>query len=263
MSISYPKKEYYTMDDLLEVIKLLRSPEGCPWDRVQTHDSIRSNFIEETYEAVEAIDNNDMVELREELGDVLMQILLHASMEEEKGVFTFSDVANDLCQKLIIRHPHVFGDVSAKNEDEALQSWDAAKRKTKNTDMQTDLLRHVPKSLPALMVSEKVQSRARRVGFDYEDVSGAYSALENEIAELKNADNKENIEEELGDVLFSIVNVSRFLEVDAEKALLRSTEKFIRRFEGVEKLAHERNINMSESTIQELDELWNEVKENE
>ena len=263
MSLYYPKKERYSTEDLIEITRLLRSPNGCPWDKEQTHDSIRSNLLEETHEAIEAIDNNDMNLLREELGDVLLQIALHAVMEEEVKGFTFEDVVDELCKKLLIRHPHVFGDVSASSPEEALQSWDAAKRKTKNAN-QTDLLRHVPKTLPSLMRAEKVQSRARRVGFDWEDISGAWQALENEIQELDEATkqgNLEHMEEELGDVLFLVVNVSRFLHVDPERALSRSTEKFVKRFEKVEKLAHERGIDMTKAPIEELDALWNEVKE--
>lgn len=263
MSIEFTEKDHYSMDDLLEVVRLLRSPDGCPWDRVQTHDSIRTNFLEEVHEAIEAIDNKDMPGLREELGDVLLQILLHCSMEEETGVFSFDDVVNELCQKLVVRHPHVFGDVKAGNEAEALQSWDAAKRKTKNKE-QSDLLKHVPKTLPSLMLAEKVQSRAKRVGFDWDDVSGAWDALDSEIKELKDACNTGNVdqmEDELGDVLFSVVNVSRFLNVDAERALSRSTEKFVNRFTQVEKLAHERDMDMLKASIDELDALWNEIKQ--
>lgn len=263
MSIEFTEKEYYSMDDLLEIVQLLRSPEGCPWDRVQTHESIRTNFLEETHEVLEAIDTKNVAGLREELGDVLLQILLHSIMEEEQHHFSYHDVVDELAKKLVIRHPHVFGNVIASNEDEALQSWDAIKRKTKNTDKQSDLLRHVPKSLPSLMRAEKVQNRARRVGFDWDSIDGAWDALSSEIVELKEAISQNeinHIEEELGDVLFSVVNVSRFLNLDSEKALLGSVEKFVSRFTKVEQLAKEKNIDMINASMTQLDELWEEAK---
>ena len=266
MSVDFPKKDKYSMDDFLKIVKILRSPGGCPWDREQTHDSIRNNFIEETYEAVEAIDTKNKDDLKEELGDVLLQIALHAEMEDEIGSFSFDDIVDGICKKLIIRHPHVFADVEASDAKQALQNWDAIKRATKKTENQADLLRHLPKSLPTLYRACKVQERAKRVGFDWDDVSGAWNALESEVEELKAATQKQDqnsIDEELGDVLFSVVNVSRFLQVDPDKALSDSTEKFVRRFAAVEQLARERGINMIESTIEELDELWKEVKKHE
>ncbi len=263
MSLSYPKKEKYSIDDLLAIMRDLRSPEGCPWDKEQTHESIRQNFLEETHEVIEAIDNGDVNGLREELGDVLMQVVFHAIMEEEQQRFTFDDVVDELCKKLIVRHPHVFGDVKATNEAEALKSWDAMKRATKKTNAQSDLLKNVPKTLPALMQAEKVQDRARRVGFDYDGVDDALETLDSEVSELRAeivSGTKQTQEDELGDVLFSVVNVARFLHIEPEFALGKSVEKFVRRFSALDGLAAERGIDVPAASLDTLNELWDEVK---
>lgn len=263
MSLSYPEKETYAVEDLLAIMRALRSPEGCPWDKVQTHESIRQNFLEETHEAIEAIDKGDTAGLREELGDVLMQVVFHSIMEEEVSHFTFDDVVDELCKKLLVRHPHVFGDVQASNEAEALKSWDAMKRATKKTNAQSDLLKNVPKTLPSLMRAEKVQDRARRVGFDYDGVEDALGALDGEVAELRAeivSGTKESREDELGDVLFSVVNVARFLEIEPEFALGKSVEKFVRRFSALDALAAARGIDVPAASLDTLNALWDEVK---
>ena len=263
MAVSFEFREKYTISDLLEIMRLLRTPEGCPWDREQTHESIRSNLLEETHEALEAIDRGDMPLLQEELGDVLLQVVFHAQMEQEKGSFSFDDVVDGICKKLVIRHPHVFGDVTAENAGQVLKNWDAIKRETKGGKTQADMLRAVPRALPALMRAGKVQNRARRVGFDWPDVSGALQALDNETAELKQAvasGDAAAMEEELGDLLFSAVNVSRFIDTDAEQALTGATDKFIRRFTVVEQLAAERGVDMASVSLEELDQLWDEAK---
>lgn len=267
MAISFSPKERYTMSDLLEVMALLRSSDGCPWDREQTHASIRSNLLEEAHEAIEAINQNDTAALREELGDVLLQVVFHARMEEEAGAFSFDDVVDELCRKLVIRHPHVFGEAQANDAASVLKTWDAVKRATKGEGTtQADLLRNVPRSLPALMRAEKVQGRARRVGFDWPDVSGALEALDSEMAELKEAiaaGDAAAIEEELGDLLFSAVNVSRFVKADAEQALLSATDKFIARFTRVEQLAAAGGVDMSQASLEVLDEFWRQAKQSE
>ncbi len=267
MSVEFPVKDRYTMEDLLDLMVALRSPEGCPWDREQTHESIRSNFLEETHEAIEAINQKDVAGLREELGDVLMQVTLHTQIATEEGEFTFDDVVDEVCRKLIVRHPHVFGNVVAEDAAAVLKTWDAVKRATKGKDGETatqaDVLRSVPRTLPALMRAAKVQGRARRVGFDWPDVSGTMAALDSEVAELKAAvadGSPQEIEEELGDLLFSAVNVSRFVDTDAEQALTVSTDKFIARFDKVESLAKERGLDMTQMSIDELDKLWYEAK---
>lgn len=262
--IDFEFKERYDINDLISIIELLRAPGGCPWDREQTHQSIKKNFIEETYEVIEAINKQSVDGLREELGDVLMQIALHCQMEKEKGNFNFDDVCNELCEKLVVRHPHVFGDVNAENTDEALKSWDSIKQKTKGIKSQYESMVSVPRELPALMRAQKIQAKAAKVGFDWQDKDGAISKVHEEINELLNAvehNNQSEIEDEFGDLLFSCVNVSRFLNVDSEEALTKATDKFMQRFEIVEKLASEKGINMKSSSIEELDELWDRAKE--
>ncbi|MGI5893439.1 MAG: nucleoside triphosphate pyrophosphohydrolase [Candidatus Merdivicinus sp.] len=251
------------MDDLLKIMEILRGENGCPWDREQTHQTIRGNFIEETYEAVEAIDKQDSVLLREELGDVLLQVVFHARMEEEAGSFAFGDVVHDICSKLIIRHPHIFADVTVQNTDEVLANWEAIKNSVKGTKTQTERLRAVPAVYPALMRSQKVASRAAKAGLDYRNPEDAWKDLESEISELKEAIAEENvahIEEEMGDLLFSVVNVSRHMNVDSEYALTRSCEKFIDRFEQVELLAQQKGIALNEADPQTLDDLWKQAK---
>ena len=256
-------KEKYSIEDLLRIMEILRSPGGCPWDAEQTHDSIKKSLIEETYEVIEAINKNDKDLLLEELGDVLLQVVFHSQMEKEAGVFDFSDVADGICKKLIERHPHVFGEVKVSSTDEVLSNWDDIKRKSKGQKTQGSSMLKVPKELPALMRAQKIQSKAKKAGFDWDDVSGAFDALESEIKELKTAVNSENsdaVEDEFGDVLFSCVNIARFIGVDSEQSLSRANDKFMSRFLIVEKLAEERGIDMKNTPIDELDKLWDEAK---
>ena len=263
MSVDFQIKENYNMEDLLRLITVLRSPGGCPWDMKQTHESIKKNFIEETYEVVEAINKKDTAGLREELGDVLLQVLLHCEMEKEKETFDFNDVVNELCQKLVVRHPHVFGDKSAADSAEALDRWDEIKLKTKGMKKQSESMLKVPREFPALMRAQKVQQKAAKAGFDWRSSDGAFQKLHEEINELENAlseKDKAHIDEEFGDVLFSCVNVSRFIGADSEEALTGATDKFIGRYLIVEKLAQERGIDMKNSSIEVLDSLWDEAK---
>ena len=263
MTENFEFKEKYNIYDLVDIIRRLRQPGGCPWDIEQTHESIKMNLIEETYETIEAINKNDKELLCEELGDLLMQVVFHAQMERESGEFDFDAVSDGVCKKLIERHPHVFGEVSISGVDDVLTNWDAIKRKSKGQKSTTESMLSVPRELPALMRATKLQKKAADVGFDWDDVSGALDKLEEEISELRQAiDNKDsaNISEELGDVLFSAVNVSRFVKTDAEEALTASSDKFLSRFTEVEKLAKERNIDMKSSGIDELDKLWDEAK---
>lgn len=261
--VDFNRKESYNVQDLVEIMKLLRAPEGCPWDAEQTHESIKKNLIEETYEVIEAINKDDKDLLCEELGDLLMQVVFHSQMEAEAGVFDFDAVADGVCKKLIERHPHVFGDVSILGVDDVLTNWDAIKRKSKKQKTTTESMLSVPRELPALMRATKIQKKAADVGFDWPDVSGALDKLEEEIAELRqaisNAD-RENITEELGDILFSAVNVSRFIKTDAEEALTAASDKFLSRFTKVELLSAERGMDMKSVGIDELDRLWDEAK---
>lgn len=256
-------KSQYNFEDLIKIVRVLRAPGGCPWDREQTHKSIRANFIEETYEAIEAIDTEDVELLKEELGDVMLQVAMHAEMEHEQGTFDINDVIDGVCKKLVVRHPHVFGDLSAENQNEALNNWDAVKMQTKSQKTQTEAMLSVSRALPSLMRSAKIQGKAAKVGFDWESVDGALDKLYEECDELKEAirnNDKANQREELGDVLFSTVNVARFLGIDSEHALYDACDKFTDRFSKVEQLASERGIDMKTASISELDSLWDEVK---
>ncbi len=257
-------KENYDIRDLLRIMEILRAPGGCPWDAEQNHESIKMNFIEETYEVIEAINQKDTDLLKEELGDVLLQVVFHAQMEKEIGSFNFADVADGICKKLIERHPHVFGEVKVSGTEEVLSNWDDIKRKSKSQKTQGSSMLKVPKELPALMRAQKIQSKAKKAGFDWDDMSGALAALESEIKELREAiaaDSQDKIEDEFGDVLFSCVNVARFIDVDSETALTGANEKFISRYLIVERLAEEKGINMKETPIDELDKLWEQAKE--
>lgn len=263
MSNEFEIKNRYDVDDLLEIIKVLRAPGGCPWDAEQTHTSIKKNFIEETYEVVEAINKNNSDMLREELGDVLLQIVMHTEMEREQGGFCFEDVVDEVVKKLVARHPHVFGDVVAENSSQALESWNVAKSRLKGEKSKAQSMQSVPRELPALMRAQKVQHKAAKTGFDWQSTDGAIDKLFEEINELKiamNQGNSSQIEDEFGDVLFSCVNIARFIDVDSEEALTKSTDKFISRFALVEQMAAEKGIDMKSSSLQVLDELWNNAK---
>ena len=232
-------KSKYNFYDLVNIMSILRSPEGCPWDREQTHKSIRRDFIEECYEAIEAIDTDNRDLLLEELGDVMLQVVFHAQIEAEKNSFTADDVCNDVCQKLIIRHPHVFGDINVDNSEEVLKNWDAIKMQTKSQKTHSEVMHSVSPALPALIRADKIQNKARKIGFDFPDALSALDKLSEEVSELREAisnGNAECISSELGDVLFSAVNVGRLMKIDSEKALSDSSERFISRFEGMEQL---------------------------
>ena len=262
--VDFNFKEKYTYEDLLEIMRILRCPEGCVWDREQDHKSIRRSFIEETYEAVEAIDNDDPVLLQEELGDVLLQVVFHAQIEAEAGRFTMDDVADGICKKMIYRHPHVFGSVEVKNSDEVLTNWDALKQKEKHQKSTTETLESVARSLPGLIRAEKVQHKAAKVGFDWDEVSGALDKVREETAEVACAiDGDGDPSEELGDLLFAVVNVARFLKTDPEDAINRTTDKFIRRFAQVEQAAKDAGRSLSEMSLAEMDALWDAAKQKE
>lgn len=261
--MDFKQKERYNIYDLVEIIRILRGENGCPWDREQDHKSIRKNFIEETYEVIEAIDTDDKELLKEELGDVLMQVVFHSAMEEEINSFNFDDVANGVCQKLINRHPHVFSDVEVNNSEEVLKNWEKIKQKEKKQTKVYQTLQQVSKSLPALMRAEKVQQRAKRVGFDFKDANQCLQKLNEEIEEFKevmHSDKLDNIHEELGDILFTFVNIARFFGGDSEKLLTNSIEKFITRFSKVEELALKNSASIEDVDLETLDSLWNQVK---
>jgi tetrapyrrole methylase family protein/MazG family protein len=248
----------YGMDDLRRIMELLRAPDGCPWDREQTHQSIRRNMLEEAYEVAEAIDEEDSAHLKEELGDVLLQVVFHSRMAEEDGQFTFDDVVDGVCKKLVFRHPHVFGTVDAQNADAALTAWEAQKRAEKGQKTAGDTLDAVARSLPALMRAEKIQSKAKKAGFDWDAVGPVLDKINEEAEELRQAvQDKTNIEEELGDLLFVTVKAGAFLGLDSELALHAACEKFIRRFRRVEELS---DRPMTELDVPALESLWRQVK---
>ena len=260
--VDFQYKDSYGVKDLEEIVRILRAPGGCPWDAEQTHQSISRNFLEEAYAAVEAIDEGSPETLELELGAVLLQVVMHARMEQEAGRFDLDGVADGICKKLIYRHPHVFGDVAVSGTGEVLSNWEALKRKEKGQATNTDALEAVARALPALWRAEKVQKKARKAGFDWPDVSGALDKLSEELEELKTAAAEgTNVAEELGDLLFSAVNAARFLKVDPEDALNGATDKFIGRFRKVEAQAAAQGKAMEDMSLEELDALWERAKE--
>ena len=254
-------KDKYSFDDLVILVEVLRSDIGCPWDREQTHKSIRKDLIEETYEVIEAIDTESPSLMREELGDVLLQVVFHARIEEEEGRCDINDVANDICAKLIHRHPHVFGSVVAETSDKVLSNWEQIKSEEKERVTVTDKLRAIPPMLPALMRAEKVGKKASC--FDFADADAVMDKLGEELGELTEAiseGNTEHTEEEMGDLLLTLTSLCRKLGIDPEVALNKATDKFIDRFEVVENVTIERKMNIKEMSMPELDAIWDEIK---
>ena len=259
--INFVRKQQYGYEDLLEIIRLLRSEGGCPWDKAQTHQSIRRGLLEEAYEAAEAIDNDDPVLLKEELGDVLMQVVFHADIESDAGRFTIDDVCDGVVKKLLFRHPHVFGSQCQDSPESVPVSWDKLKRQEKGQKTVADSMDSVARSLPGLWRAEKLQNKAASAGFEWPDVQGALDKLEEEVAELRRAvEEGGDVPEELGDVLFAAVKVGRFCTCDPEDAINGTCEKFIRRFRAVENGAAAQGREVSQLSLEEMTALWNEAK---
>ena len=256
--VDFQIAENYGMDDLLRIMELLHAPEGCPWDRAQTHQSIRDNMLEEAYEAADAIDRMDMDNLKEELGDVLLQVVFHSSIEEDAGRYDLDAVADGVCKKLIYRHPHVFGDVAVHSTVEILSNWDELKKKEKHQETQADAVDAVARSLPALWRAEKMKKKAAKAGFDWRDVSGALDKLSEELDELRAAalSGEGDPVEELGDLLFAAVCVGRFLDADPEDALHAACDKFSDRFRRLEALVAQRDQRLDELSDEEQIILW-------
>ncbi len=252
----------FDFSDFLQIMRRLRAKDGCEWDRAQTHDSIRINLIEEAYELVEAIDAKNADMMREECGDVLMQAVFHTAIAEEEKEFDFYDMFTELCRKLIDRHTHIFGQNHASTPEEALLFWNEAKKKEKKYQSNADAMDRVPKNLPSLLYAQKIQKLAKKAGFDWADVSGAILKVQEELEELKLADEAHQMEEG-GDLLFAVVNVLRFFHVDSEMALHEANEKFTRRFLAVENAVKASGKEMTDCTLDELDAIWNEVKKAE
>lgn len=261
---SYEERTRHGLDDVMRIVRRLRSPNGCPWDREQTHLSLKNALLEECYELIDAIDENDDAHICEEMGDVLLQFALHAVIAEEQGAFTERDACTDLVEKLIYRHPHVFGNIRVSGSDEVLQNWDALKMAQRNQHTQTEVLKSVPKSFPALLRSRKVQKKAADVGFDWSSAEEAFPKIKEETEELRTAIlEKSNVDEEVGDLLFAVVNVARLLKREPEFLLMQATDKFINRFEKMETFASERGHALKDLSFQEQDALWNEAKKSE
>ncbi len=253
-------KEKYRLPDLLRIVDVLRAPGGCPWDIMQTHDSIRRDFIEEVYEACEGIDRKDDALLREELGDVLLQVVFHAGIARDRNAFDFDAVCDGICRKLILRHPHVFADVNADTAEKVLENWDQIKRAEKDQRTHTDAMRQVARSLPALIFAEKIQSKARKAGFDWPDAGGALDKIDEELREVRDAvAGGIGTEEEIGDLLFAAVNAARLLKIDPEAALIKAADKFTGRFARMEEMA----VTLDGMSLDDMDKLWNRVKSEE
>jgi tetrapyrrole methylase family protein / MazG family protein len=252
-------KDLKRFDSLVEIIATLRGPQGCPWDKKQTHSSLREHLLEESYEVLEALDEANTEKLCAELGDLLLQIVLHAQVGKEAGEFDIGDVVEGINQKLLHRHPHVFGSACAKNADEVLVHWEELKKQERKED--AGMLDGVPKALPSLSYSQSVQDRVARVGFDWPDDDGVIEKLAEEITEFKQSENQQEKSDEFGDILFTLANYARRQGIDLESALREANHKFSRRFAYMEKLCRERKLDLSKMTLDEQNKLWDEAKE--
>lgn len=255
-----------SIEELRDILRKLRAPGGCPWDQKQTLETLKPCLIEESYELIDAIEAKDYAQIREELGDVLLQVVFQSQVCEEAGHFNLNDVAHGVSEKLIRRHPHVFGDVKVENADQVLQNWDAIKRQEKGGENPRSILEGIPRHLPALQKAHQVQKRAARAGFDWPELSGVVAKLEEEIEEVKEAianQNEAEIIEEMGDMLFSAVNLSRFLGQNPEEVLNQNISKFTRRFQAVENIVHESDKCFGELSLSEMESIWQQVKSEE
>ena len=253
----------YSFEDFKRIIERLRAKDGCPWDREQTHESLRQAMLEECYEAIDALDRKDIPNLREELGDILLQVVMHSIIAEEAGEFTMDDVISDISRKMVYRHPHVFGNGTASTADQVLENWEELKKKEKAEQSVSEGLLRVARALPANVRAEKVQKKAAKAGMEFESTEQVLGKVKEELAELEEArdqGNLEQIEEEYGDLMFSMINLSRFLRINAENSLTKATDKFINRFVSVERLAAAEGRKTDEMSAAELDALWERVK---
>ncbi|SET22614.1 tetrapyrrole methylase family protein / MazG family protein [Natronincola peptidivorans] len=262
-SIDIHQKKYYNVNNLVEIMEILRSKEGCPWDIKQTHDSLKPYLIEESYEVLEAIDQKDDELLEEELGDLLLQVIFHCQIAKERNAFEIKDVVQVLCEKLVFRHPHVFKEVKADTSDEAVVTWEQQKRQEKQIKSIANSMEMIPKELPALMKAEKIQKKAADVGFDWDKLQDVVNKVTEELQETLEAKATEDplqIKEEAGDLLFAVVNLIRFLKVNPEDALNTTCTKFIRRFQYIEEKAAKAKLDLKEMTLEEMDLFWEESK---
>lgn len=243
---------------LVDIIAMLRAPDGCPWDKEQTHASLREYLLEECYEALAALDAGNTGQLCDELGDLLLQIVLHARIASEAGEFEIGDVVQSLNRKLIYRHPHIFGETNVKDADEVAHNWQALKQAERGADI--SILASLPRQMPALAYSLAIQRRVAQVGFDWKDIDGVIDKLVEEVGEFKQADTKEQKEQEFGDILFTLVNVGRRLGIDSETALREASQKFYRRFSAMEELCRQRGVTFDALSFTEQNALWEEAK---
>ena len=261
--VDWEFKEKYGLNDFIRIIDVLRGPGGCPWDIKQTHESLKRNAVEEAYEVCDAIDEGSMDHLREELGDLLMQVIFHASIAKENGGFDLDDISDEAVKKLIHRHPHVFGTVKADTPEEVLANWDAIKRADRGQQSVASAMDGISRGLPGLMRSEKIQNKAAKLGFDWPEVSGAMDKLREETGELQegiDAGDIENIKEEIGDVLFSAVNVARFYKLDSEECMHAACAKFLRRFRYLEEGAAKRGLRLEDMTLGQMEEIYQQAR---
>ena len=260
---------HYSIQDFIQLIAQLRNPNGgCPWDLKQDYESMIPCLTEETYEVIDAIQKKDIVNLREELGDLLLQVVFFSQLASEDGYFTFDDVLNDISKKIVRRHPHVFGDATAGNEEEALARWNSIKAQEKSVQEKRSILDYIPNAFPALLRAQKMQKQCSKIGFDWDDVEPVLAKVEEELQEVRDEINQtsrvqEKIEEEIGDLFFEKVNWSRHLKCNAEEALRKANNKFERRFRKVEEKALERGSSVKDLSLIEMDILWDEVKREE
>ncbi len=259
----YVNKPEYTFEDLCGIVKVLRGDGGCPWDMEQTHKSIRRDIIEECYEVIEAIDTDNSTLMCEELGDVLLQVVFHADIDDDAGKYNIDNVCDGICRKLVLRHPHVFGDVSADTSAQVLDNWDEIKKQEKQRITISDEMYAVPPALPALMRANKVGKKSGKANFDFPTEKEAFDKVTeelNELYEIRNSGDKEKIFDEMGDLLFAAVNVSRKVGVDPEEALTHATEKFMARFKKLESAAIAMGRSLADMSAQESDMLWEQIK---
>jgi len=263
---SNKKKEQHSFDKVVKVIETLRGPNGCPWDKEQTRESIKPLLIEEAYEVLEAIEEKDPELIKEELGDLLLQVIFHAQIAKESNEFTIKEILDVLHDKMVRRHPHVFKGQDAKSSKEVLKQWEEIKKSENKEKKKKSLLGGIPKTLPALLYAQRIQDKASRVGFDWENISQVFAKFKEELSEFENAyaeGKKEKIEEEIGDLFFTLINISRFLKINPDDALKKTARKFISRFHFIEKKIGKTGKSIEKFSLDELDKLWEKAKEKE
>lgn len=262
-AVSEPLHKQFEMSDLVRIMERLRGQDGCPWDREQTHDTLKPYLLEEAYEVIDTIEQGDLYGLEEELGDILLQVVFHSVIANENGYFNDRDVVSGICKKLITRHPHVFGDIDVADSDEVLKNWEQIKREEKSHETITEAMEALPRAMPAALRAYKIQKKAAQVGFDWDDIQDAIAKIKEELDEFLEAladSDESEIEKELGDIFFAVINVCRFVKVNPELALSKTNEKFIKRFQFIEDSEQAKTVGLSQMSLKEMDDLWNIAK---